>query len=72
MPLIVEKIEEGDFYLNQAMWEITGVNVRALYPDEKSVGERSISRLWVRWWEEKHGLRRDEVETSTEPGQPSP
>lgn len=54
LPFIVEKLEEGDFYLNQAMREITGVDVRALYPDEKTVGERSASRLWVRWWKERH------------------
>ena len=54
LPFIVEKIEEGDFYLNQAMWEITGVDVHAFYPDEKTFGERSISRLWVRWWKENH------------------
>ena len=54
LPFIVEKIEEGDFFLNQAMMEITGVNVRALYPDEEVVGEQGTSRLWVRWWKERH------------------
>ncbi|MCP3997914.1 MAG: hypothetical protein GY722_23065 [bacterium] len=71
LPFIVEKIEEGDFFLNQAMWEITGVNVRALYPDEKTVGERTVSRLWVRWWKERR-LRRDEDQPFTEPGQLHP
>ena len=72
MPLIVEKIEEGDFHLSQAMWEITGVNVYALYPEVETFGDRSISLLWVRWWKEKHGLRYDEDPSPTEPGQPSP
>ncbi len=71
LPFIVEKIEEGDFFLNQAMREITGVDVRAFYPDEKTVGEQSASRLWVRWWQERR-LRRDEDQPFTEPGQLHP
>ncbi len=53
LPRIVAEIEKGDFFLNQAMKEITGLNVLEIYPDEAIAGEQGISRLWVRWWKSR-------------------
>ena len=53
LPLIIADIERGQFFLNEAAGRISGVDVRKLYPDEKVVGEQDVSRLWVRWWNEK-------------------
>ena len=54
MPFVVEKIREGDFHLNQAMREITGLLIWNEYDVdwEKFGDEISRSRMWVRWWEE--------------------
>ncbi len=50
LPQIIKKIEEGDFFLNEAMQKITGIRIHEIYPDEPVVGEQSESRLWIRWW----------------------
>ncbi len=50
LPQIIKKVEEGDFFLNEAMQEITGIKIHEIYPDEPLVGEQSASRLWIRWW----------------------
>ncbi|MCP3998540.1 MAG: hypothetical protein GY722_26250 [bacterium] len=50
LPQIVEKIEEGDFFLNQAMEEVTGIDIREVFPDERPFGEQEVSRLWIQWW----------------------
>ena len=53
LPRVVEEIEKGDFFLNQAMEEITGLNIFEIYPDERVVGAQDTSRLWVRWWKSR-------------------
>lgn len=53
LPFLVGSLEEGEFFLNEAMRRITGIDVRSLYPKEKVEGEQDLSKLWVRWWNEK-------------------
>lgn len=53
LPFIIKEIEDGDFFLNQAMREITGLNVIDIYPEESVVGAQDVSRLWIRWWRER-------------------
>ncbi len=66
LPQIVEKIEEGDFFLNQAMEQITGINIREIFPDEPTLGEQDASLLWLRWWNRRALLSEaDESSTSS-------
>ncbi|MCP3998108.1 MAG: hypothetical protein GY722_24060 [bacterium] len=64
LPQIVEKIEEGDFFLNQAMEQITGIDIREIFPDEPTLGEQDASRLWLRWWN-RRALLSEAEESST-------
>jgi hypothetical protein len=54
LPFVIEKIGAGDFFLNQAMREITGLDIRSHYRDVPLLGEQDESALWLRWWAE-HG-----------------
>lgn len=60
-PFVIEKIRDGDFFLNQAMREITGVDVRKHYNDHTD-GYQYESKLWSKWWGENgktyHGRRK--------------
>ncbi|MBN1513381.1 MAG: hypothetical protein JXB13_15295 [Phycisphaerae bacterium] len=59
LPFIVEEIRRGDFYLNQAMHEITGIDVRKHYNDQAGLGgEQHDSELWIRWWNGQSSSRR--------------
>lgn len=51
LPLIVEKLREGQFFLNAAMARITGVDRRRQLPP--AVSEQEVARRWVQWWEER-------------------
>ena len=53
LPLLVEKVREGDFFLNGALAEITGVDIRKKYSDARPLGEQGASALWLRWWDER-------------------
>ena len=54
LPYVVEKVRGGDYFMNQAMAEITGVSIGEEYPNAQiERGDLSVSGLWVRWWEEK-------------------
>jgi len=60
LPFVIEKIENGDFILNLAMTDITGIDVWVVYKNDYSSmdiketsGEQFISKLWVRWWKEQ-------------------
>lgn len=67
LPFIVEKIREGDFFLNQAMTEITEVDIQSYFPEEETLGEQDRSRQWLRWWEEhreEYGKRESRGEDS--------
>ncbi len=68
LPQIVRKIEEGDFFLNEAMQKITDIDVREVYPGEPVVGEQCVSRLWIRWWND----RDQPSEMGKDPGPASP
>jgi hypothetical protein len=59
LPFLIADLERGEFLLNDAVRRITGLDVRKLYPQQKVVGEQDISKLWVRWWREKRGSRRN-------------
>lgn len=51
LPFIIEEIKKGDFFLNQAMREITGFNMRTTPETKVASGEQDISKLWTEWWE---------------------
>ncbi|MBF0483075.1 MAG: hypothetical protein HQL25_00050 [Candidatus Omnitrophica bacterium] len=52
LPFIVEEIKKGDFFLNQAMEEITGIKSTSLKNTDEIIGEIEISKLWIEWWEQ--------------------
>jgi hypothetical protein len=71
LPYIVDKIGSGDFFLNQAMNEITGVNIYDYYRNEQISGEQVASGYWLRWWQENKDKYRPSEECSfTPPGSP--
>jgi hypothetical protein len=52
LPFIIDEIKKGDFFLNQAMGEITGFDIMSM-PGAKEVGgEQDVSKLWIEWWKE--------------------
>lgn len=53
LPLLMEDIAGGEFFLNYAVQSITRVDVKALYPNETVIGAQDRSRLWLRWWAEE-------------------
>jgi hypothetical protein len=48
LPLVVAKLREGEFVLNQAMSALTGFE---LPPASESESEQALARRWVLWWE---------------------
>lgn len=52
LPFIIEEIKKGDFFLNQAMYEITGFDIRTTSEAKEVMGEQDISKLWIKWWGE--------------------
>ncbi len=53
LPYIVEKLQDGDFFMNQAMAEITQIDVRKYFDEHPwEGGEQHTSKLWLRWWHE--------------------
>lgn len=51
LPFIIEKLEEGVFFLNQAIVEITGVEMESILDKEKRFpSEQEKSQLLIRWW----------------------
>ena len=56
LPFIIEKIRDGDFFLNYAMEEITGVSICEYFKkckEQKLVSEQDYSILWLEWWDEQ-------------------
>lgn len=47
LPLIVEKLPEGQFFLNAAMARITGIDLRRQLP--LAASEQEVARRWVGW-----------------------
>lgn len=59
LPFIIEKLEQGEFLLNQAVAEITGIKMEEITGEEitgrRFLSEQEKSRLLVKWWRsQKH------------------
>jgi hypothetical protein len=51
LPFIIEKLEQGIFFLNQAVVEITGVEFGEISDKElRFPSEQEKSALLVTWW----------------------
>lgn len=51
LPFIVEKLEQGVFFLNQAVVEIAGLKMDDIISEERRFpGEQERSNLLVKWW----------------------
>lgn len=51
LPFIIEKLEQGVFFLNQAVTEITGIKMERIIDKERRFpSEQEKSRLLVKWW----------------------
>ena len=51
LPFIMEKLEQGVFFLNQAVLDITGVKIERIMGKEKRFpSEQEKSRLLIDWW----------------------
>ena len=52
LPFIIEKLEQGVFFLNQAFVEITGIKMDEIIGKERRFpSEQEKSTLLVKWWE---------------------
>jgi len=64
LPLLMEKLEAGEFFLNKAVQKITGIDVvdrirgttRLEWgpgsPPPFMASEQGVSKLWLDWWKE--------------------
>jgi hypothetical protein len=51
LPFIIEKLEQGVFFLNQAVVEITGIKMEEIIGKElRFPSEQEKSTLLVKWW----------------------
>ncbi len=51
LPLVIEKLKQGIFLLNQAVFEITGKKEEVLFGrGKKNLSEQEKSRYLVDWW----------------------
>jgi hypothetical protein len=51
LPFIIEKLEEGVFFLNQAVVDITGIEMEEIVGEERHFpSEQEKSALLVNWW----------------------
>jgi len=51
LPLIMKKLEEGVFFLNQAVADISGIKTEEIIgKDSRFLGEKEKSRLLLKWW----------------------
>lgn len=51
LPFIIEKLEQGVFFLNQAVVEITGIKMDKIIGKERRFpSEQEKSTLLVKWW----------------------
>ena len=51
LPFIIEKIEQGVFFLNQAVVDITGIKMEEIIGKEaRFASEQLKSDLIVKWW----------------------
>lgn len=60
LPFLMKKMEEGEFFLNKAVEEITGIDIAPRgsidindwKPGVRSFSSQEISRRWIEWWKE--------------------
>lgn len=53
LPHIMEKLRLGEFHLNHAVFEITGLDLSDVVPDpEEFYSEQEISDFLLEWWEQ--------------------
>lgn len=51
LPFIIEKLEQGVFFLNQAVVDIAGIEMEEIVGKERRFpSEQEKSALLVRWW----------------------
>ncbi len=50
LPFFIEKIEGGQFLLNNAIFQITGLKRKDLPKGKNVRSEQEISELLVKWW----------------------
>ena len=51
LPLIIEKLEQGVFFLNQAFIEISGIKLEdILGKEQRFPSEQEKSALLIKWW----------------------
>lgn len=54
LPLVIEKLEQGEFLLNQAVADMEGVGLDELIKtDQPFPSEQEKSRLLIQWWQSK-------------------
>jgi len=60
LPLLMEKLEAGEFFLNDAVKKITGINIvprgpghpKKWGPGAPPFSAQEVSKLWIAWWKE--------------------
>jgi len=51
LPFIIEKLEQGVFFLNQAVVDITGIKMEEIIGKERRFpSEQEKSDLLIKWW----------------------
>ena len=51
LPFIIEKLEQGVFFLNQAVVDIIGIKMEEIIGKERGfLSEQEKSKLLVKWW----------------------
>lgn len=54
LPHLMQKLDEGHFLLNDAVSQITRIDIRKLKQVSEYSFEQKISTLWIEWWKENH------------------
>lgn len=65
LPYLIQKLREGYFLLNDAVSDITKIDIRELMQTSTYYSEQEISALWIDWWEKNQGQKN--VSTSIAP-----
>ncbi len=52
LPLFMEKLKKGYFFLNQGVSDITKLKPQDILPkgQKMPISEQGVSRLWLAWW----------------------
>ena len=54
LPFVIEKLEQGVFFLNQAVADIEGVRIEELIsPKKRFPSEQEKSELLIEWWKSR-------------------